>query len=204
MESDGSVIQKFQDEGGNFPLDISNAGYYYIDRFYAQSFTQYSQEEKDQIMESLVLSINDIAKEKDAIAFLILLSKLSSIIMHEHTPFSNRQYFYLMLCLVLRQLYVLMNEYKSCSPLVDLIYHFRDNCDCISLGSLVLLFFFINGNGNESDVKTLVQSNGIIALIGTFQYIIEADHIIEASTIEFLSLIYYLCQFGMFHPYFLY
>ena len=91
MESDGSVIQKFQDEGGNFPLDISNAGYYYIDRFYNQSFVQFSQEEKEQILESLVSLINDIAEEKDVIAFLTLLSKLSSVIIHEHTPFSKMQ-----------------------------------------------------------------------------------------------------------------
>ena len=88
-ESGDSVIQKFQDEDKDIPLDTSNAGYYYIDRFYTHSFVQFSQEEKDQILESLVLSINDTAKEKDAISFLAQLSKLSSIIIHEHTPFSS-------------------------------------------------------------------------------------------------------------------
>ena len=106
--------------------------------------------------------------------------------------------------LVLRQLYVLMSEYKTCSPLVNLMYHFRDNFDCISLGSHVLLFFFINGNGNENDVKTLVRSNGIVALIGTLQHLIDSDHIVETSTIELLSLIYYLCQFGMYYLQFIY
>lgn len=85
---DDLEISKSEYDEPAIALNESNAIYYYLDRFYKKHFSSLSKECKISSVLDLLTELEAIPETGDLVGFLTILSKISSITIHEHNPYS--------------------------------------------------------------------------------------------------------------------
>ena len=86
---DDLEISKSEYAEPSIAINESNAIYYYLDRFYKQSFSNLSKHDKISSVLDLLQELDIIPETSDLVGFLTILSKISSITIHEHNPYSR-------------------------------------------------------------------------------------------------------------------
>lgn len=93
-----------------------------------------------------------------------------------------------------------MNQHASELAFVSVLYSSRANPDCTILATRLLLFYFINCENLNNDLKRLIENDGTCMLLSVLQDFFDKQESIHSNLCDLFALIFYLIQNGEFIP----